>query len=127
MTCVCPHCGYDLEPAAPVEVGRLTYDPRIGVMLDGKRLRMRPQLHEILAVLMRAPGEMISYFAITERLGYEGDDTAYASVGICQLRSHLRDAGLPEMIATVWGRGIRFDPTPLSPLSHSTTPASEEV
>lgn len=114
---ICPHCGYDLQQDAPVEFGRLSYDPRIGVMLDGKRLAMPPQCHQLLGTLMRMPGKTASKGMLAERMGYEGDGNL-VDTRIAHARVALRDAGLPNLIVTVWRTGVYFDPAPLPSAQH---------
>lgn len=81
-------------------------------MLDGKRIRMAPQCHQILGTLMRMPGKNATKGMLAERLDYDGDRNL-VDVRIAHIRAALRDAGLPNLIVTVWRMGVYFDPSPL--------------
>lgn len=109
MGTICPHCGCDYENGATAVFGRLLYSPRLGVCLDGKRIKMSPRCHELLGILMQSAGGVIERSDLEARLGYKGR-SRLVSVLASQIRGALRPYGLPSLIERVGGVGLRFNP-----------------
>ena len=107
----CPHCGYDLEKAEPVQDGRFSYSPSAGFCVDGARLIAAPGVHEMLGTIMRAAGRPVSRDVLADRMGYEGDSPLnIVSVRMWQARVALKALSLDLPVRTIWGVGLCWVP-----------------
>ncbi len=90
---------------------RLNVDARTATR-DGRPLELTPLEFELLQVLMRHPGRVLSREQLIEQVwgnDYYGDDRV-VDVHIGRLRKKIEDdPGQPGLIATVWGVGYRFE------------------
>lgn len=106
---ICPHCGYDLVLASPVEDGDYLFVPGDGVYFRRRRINAAPQCHEILGTLMRERGHPVSRIVLAERIGYDGDHPEnIIAVQLCNLRRALPGVTVP--FATVPKVGVRWLP-----------------
>lgn len=113
MTAICPHCGFDLVRDAPLAMGRYEHDSRVGLSIDGQRLRMPKQCHEIAGAVFRAQGRLLPYSTLAERLGSESWDlNGWISVQMNRIRKGFADAGLPCPIERVFGQGLQWSGAP---------------
>lgn len=103
-----------VEPAswaAPLRVGHVTLDPRTRTVgCRGRWARLSMTEGELLAILMRAAGRVVSRDEFATALyqrklaGYERS----VDIRISQLRRKLAHAGAPQVIRTVRGIGYLF-------------------
>jgi DNA-binding response OmpR family regulator len=100
------------EPEAPIELDGLTLDPaRRRVTVDGEEIGLTPLEFEILHVLAREPGVVLSRDQLMDRVwGYR--DYAGGRVvdsHVARIRRKLREDGNdPRFIRTVHGVGYAF-------------------
>lgn len=110
MSAFCPHCGYDLEPAAAIVDGNWSWRPGFGLAFRDKLLPLTPHQHELAGTLMRARGAIVARSVIAERLGIDERD-AYPniiSVQLSKMRQKLAPLGLDCPIINRWGRGLAW-------------------
>lgn len=113
MTHICPHCGFDLVQDAVITLGRYRYDPRIGLFIDGRRLRLTRQGLEIAAMLFRAQGRVLSLGVLAERLGSSSHHFGNTlAVHMHRLRFAWADMGAPFPIKRVRGIGLYWGGAP---------------
>lgn len=105
---LCPHCGYDLERAEPIEVGRFRFIPDTGAFVDGRRLKLEPARELMFGALIRAHGRLLSNSALQDIAGLDDTEGNTVKVHICHIRRACREAGATDPIETVWGRGYRW-------------------
>ena len=103
--------GDDLEPAR-IEVGPVVMDTeRHSVSLDGTEVRLPLKEFELLEMLMRNSGRVLTRMQLIDRVwgaDYVGD-TKTLDVHVKRLRAKLeRDPADPQMLVTVRGLGYRF-------------------
>ena len=100
------------EPPANVEIGDVQVD--LGghrLLRDGVPLPVKPKAFELLAFLLRHPGQVFTRDQLLERVwGYDyAGETRTVDVHIHWLRSQLeRDPSMPQFIHTVRGVGYVF-------------------
>jgi DNA-binding response OmpR family regulator len=98
--------------SAPVEVGRVLVDlPGHRVLRDGRPVPLKPKAFELLAFLIRHPGQVFTRDQLLEHVwGYEyGGETRTVDVHIHWLRAEIEpDLGTPVWIQTVRGVGYVF-------------------
>lgn len=97
------------SPSSPVAIGQLRLDPAtFGVTLDGKQIRLTGTEFRVLEMLMRAPGQVQSRDALTERvLGRKltpYDRSIDTHVSNLRRKLGLGEPGLPE-IRSIRGTG----------------------
>jgi DNA-binding response OmpR family regulator len=82
------------------------------VRLRGEPVALTVREFELLAFLMRHPGQAFRREELLERVwGYTFGDTSTVTVHIRRLREKVEsDPAAPSLIRTVWGVGYRFDP-----------------
>lgn len=102
---ICPHCGYDLIPSAPIDRDGLSIDPTGRVVLNGRPLPVTRQEREGLYALVKANGQTVSRHVLAERLGI-ADVVTHIDVMMHRIRRKLGDEAY--RIETVWGRGWRW-------------------
>lgn len=81
--------------------------------VDGRPVTLTPLELELLAFLMRRPGEVVSRTALLEQVwGYRFGDASTVTVHVRRLRSKIEaDPAAPALIRTAWGAGYSFDAT----------------
>ena len=100
------------KPPANVEIGDVQVD--LGghrLLRDGVPLPVKPKAFELLAFLLRHPGQVFTRDQLLERVwGYDyAGETRTVDVHIHWLRSQLeRDPSVPQFIHTVRGVGYVF-------------------
>ncbi|NJQ01649.1 response regulator transcription factor [Streptomyces zingiberis] len=99
-TIACP--GIELDPAAR------------RVVRHGREVPLTVREFDLLAFLMRHPGQAFGREELTRRVwGWEFGDLSTVTVHVRRLRRKVEtDPGAPALITTVWGVGYRFDPPP---------------
>jgi two-component system response regulator MprA len=86
-----------------LQVGDVTLDPRSHtVTRDQRQVHLTPREHELLALFLRHPGEVLSKDAILDRLWGYAFDANLVEVYVGYLRRKLGD---PPLIETVRGAG----------------------
>ena len=95
-------------PPAVIDLGRVQAD--LGghrLLRDGEALPIKPKAFELLAFLIRHPGQVFTRDQLLEHVwGYDyGGETRTVDVHVRQLRKKLGE-DLP--LATVWGVGYRL-------------------
>ncbi len=99
----------------PLRAGRLELDVRARQLRVGDQVvSLRVREYELLAFLMRHPGEVFRREALLENVwGYAFGDTSTVTVHVRRLREKIeRDPSNPELLCTVWGVGYRFATSP---------------
>jgi DNA-binding response OmpR family regulator len=102
------------EPSSPglVELGRVQADLAGHQLLrDGEPLAIKPKAFELLAFLLRHPGQVFTRDQLLEHVwGYDyGGETRTVDVHIHWLRSEIeQDPGKPRYVHTVRGVGYVF-------------------
>ncbi|MGZ6339161.1 MAG: response regulator [Candidatus Limnocylindrales bacterium] len=100
------------ELAAKVALGRVQVDLAGHRLLrDGQELPLKPKAFELLAFLLRHPGQVFTRDQLLEHVwGYEyGGETRTVDVHVHWLRSQLEeDPGAPRFLHTVRGVGYVF-------------------
>ncbi|MBA3287627.1 MAG: response regulator transcription factor [Acidimicrobiia bacterium] len=97
----------------PLTVGPVTVHERERrVEVDGREVTMTALEFDLLAFLMRHPGEVFRREELLERVwGFTYGDTATVTVHVGRLRARIGDdPATPRLIVTVWGVGYSFDP-----------------
>lgn len=99
--------------AAPPAPQSLSVDPvRRKASLNGTPLALRPREFDLLALLVRHPGQVFTREALLRQVwGHEGFlDARTVDVHIRRLRAHLAavDPAAAERIQTEWGVGYRL-------------------
>jgi DNA-binding response OmpR family regulator len=96
----------------PVADGGLVVDLAARrAVLDGEQLGLTTREFELLAFLIRHPGQAFTRSELLERVwGWTFGDQSTVTVHVRRLREKVEaDPTAPERIATVWGVGYRYD------------------
>ncbi|MCO1658922.1 response regulator transcription factor [Pseudonocardia humida] len=96
----------------PVVDGDLTVDvPGRRAYRDGRALQLTTREFDLLAFLVRRPGQVFSRAELLERVwGWDFGDRSTVTVHVRRLREKVEpDPTAPRRIATVWGVGYRYD------------------
>ncbi|WP_214401882.1 response regulator transcription factor [Pseudonocardia lacus] len=96
----------------PVHDGDLTVDvPGRRAHLAGAPLPLTAREFDLLAFLVRRPGQVFSRAELLERVwGWDFGDQSTVTVHVRRLREKVEpDPRAPRRIATVWGVGYRYD------------------
>ncbi len=100
------------EPAGPLQAGDIVLDPATHrVTRGGEPIRLTPTEFELLAVLMRNAGRVMTHRQILTAVWgpAHGQDTPYLRVFVGQIRQKIeQDPGEPRLILTEPGVGYRF-------------------
>jgi DNA-binding response OmpR family regulator len=100
--------GRTAQPDGSVQVGELEVDPRARrVRLDGRELDLTPKEFDVLAMLARDPGAVVSRRSLLDEVWETSwyGSTKTIDVHVAALRRKLGDAG---WIETVRGVGFRL-------------------
>jgi DNA-binding response OmpR family regulator len=100
------------EKSELLQVGEVTLDQsRHMVMVNGESVALTPIEFDLLAILMRSPGQVFTRTQLVDHLvnsGFTGLDRTL-NVHIRNLRTKIEpDAGNPKYVETVFGVGYRF-------------------
>jgi DNA-binding response OmpR family regulator len=99
-------------PIAPVEIGPLTVDLAGHRLLrDGERVPLKPKVFELLAYLLRHPGQVLTREQLLEHVwGYDyAGETRTVDVHVHWLRAAIEpDPAAPVFLHTVRGVGYVF-------------------
>jgi DNA-binding response OmpR family regulator len=81
-------------------------------VLGGRELALTVREFDLLAFLVRHPGQAFSRAELLERVwGWNFGDQSTVTVHVRRLREKVeRDPTNPRRIVTVWGVGYRYDP-----------------
>jgi DNA-binding response OmpR family regulator len=104
----CPSCGFNLTKDEPIERDGFVIDPRGVVTFEGRQVPFTKAEHNLLHTLARAEGRCVESAVLGERLGESEDPVNTARVLILRIRRRCWNAGAPNPIRTVWGRGYRW-------------------
>jgi DNA-binding response OmpR family regulator len=109
-----PASGQGTGPTATVDLGSVTVDLAGHRLLrNGEPLPVKPKAFELLAFLLRHPGQVFGRDQLLERVwGYDyAGETRTVDVHVHWLRSQLEDdPSSPRLIQTVRGVGYVFRP-----------------
>ncbi|MEV6401148.1 response regulator transcription factor [Streptomyces sp. NPDC051907] len=105
------------SPAQPrsgprLEAAGIALDPAARrAVKDGQELGLTLREFDLLAHLMRHPGEAIGRERLMQEVwGWEFGDLSTVTVHVRRLRAKIEsDPARPRLIQTVWGVGYRFD------------------
>ena len=104
------------EQAAPtnLEFGRVSINPRAReVLVDGEPVAFTPREFDLLEYLAEHPRQVFTRDQLYERFWGEYGDRHSLTVHIARIREKIEvDPSSPEIIATVWGVGYRFEGEP---------------
>jgi DNA-binding response OmpR family regulator len=80
------------------------------VRIDGQPISLTAREFDLLAFLIRHPGEVFRREALLDRVwGYTFGDTSTVTVHVRRLREKIEpDPSAPTYVQTVWGVGYRF-------------------
>lgn len=97
--------GYS-QPTLRVGLVQLRLDSR-DVMVDTRTVALTGKEYAILELLMLRKGMVLTKEAFLNHLygGIDEPEAKIIDVFVCKLRKKLADAGAPNVIGTVWGRG----------------------
>jgi DNA-binding response OmpR family regulator len=98
--------------AEPVVDGDLKVDvPGRRAFLGGEPLPLTVREFDLLAFLVRRPGQVFTRAELLERVwGWDFGDQSTVTVHVRRLREKIEaDPTAPKRIATVWGVGYRYD------------------
>jgi DNA-binding response OmpR family regulator len=101
--------------AEPVVDGDLKVDiPGRRAFLGGEPLPLTVREFDLLAFLVRRPGQVFTRAELLERVwGWDFGDQSTVTVHVRRLREKVEaDPTAPKRIATVWGVGYRYDGAP---------------
>jgi DNA-binding response OmpR family regulator len=101
----CPHCGYNFEQDATLELGDWRLSPRVGVFFRGKCVTKRETWTQLLLAMADAGGEIVSSDALLNRTSGSENPNVVA-VQLSRLRRHLEAAGIPIPFTSQKGRGL---------------------
>ena len=105
--------GYS-QPTLRVGPVQLQLDSR-DVVVDARPVALTGKEYAILELLMLRKGMVLTKEAFLNHLygGMDEPEVKIIDVFVCKLRKKLADAGAPNVIGTVWGRGytVRDQPT----------------
>lgn len=68
---LCPHCGFNLTAATPLQFGNVVLDDGFGVRYRGQRVALPRSLYDIVETLVRARGTGVTLSVLASRI--EGD------------------------------------------------------
>ena len=109
MSALCPHCGYDLQRDAAIELGDARFAWGEGLRWRGAAIALSPQQRAIVQALLKARGQLVSHEALIARMGSDADDLAtLLRKQVHQLRTVIRRAGGPDPIRNERGLGYRW-------------------
>jgi two-component system KDP operon response regulator KdpE len=102
------------EPADRIVFGELSIDiPAHSVSLDGKAIRLTPKEFDLLVLLARYPGRVLTHRQILAKVWGPAhvEDLPYLRVFVGQLRQKIEaNPAEPQLILTEPGVGYRFTP-----------------
>ncbi len=86
------------------------------VRRNGRNLALTAREFDLLTFLLRHPGQVFSRAELMEQVWqWSFGDQSTVTVHVRRLREKIEpDPAQPTRIATVWGVGYRFDPSPVS-------------
>jgi two-component system, cell cycle response regulator CtrA len=100
------HCGYTqaVLRTGPLELNLDAKEASVA----GRPVRLTPREYAVLELLILRKGKPVSKETFMNHL-YGGDadepEIKIIDVFVCKLRRKLADAGAPDLIGTLWGRG----------------------
>ena len=71
-------------------------------------MKLTPHRQIIYTMLTQANGEMVSNQALEDALLAQGAKSPEIKVAVCYIRKAIKEAGLPQKIEVIWGRGYRL-------------------
>jgi DNA-binding response OmpR family regulator len=98
-----------------LRTGNIQLDPTTcRVTKDGQEIELAPKEYDLLAFLMRYPGEIFSPDALLTRVWSTDSEATPLTVRvrITKLRSKLDSPGMPSLIRNVYNRGYMLEPPP---------------
>jgi DNA-binding response OmpR family regulator len=105
------------EPLAQtmIEFGRLAIDPLAReVLVDGAPVAFTPREYDLLEFLAEHPRQAFTREQLYERFWGDYGDRHSLTVHIARIREKIEtDPSDPQIIATVWGVGYRFEGEPV--------------
>jgi DNA-binding response OmpR family regulator len=110
MATICPGCGLNLERERLIEDGPFAFDPTIpAFLIDGQRVRCRPQVRELLGSLMQARGRTLTFDVLLDRMGSNAGVAAkLMDVVLHHAREVFAAADHPFPVERVGGVGLRW-------------------
>ena len=99
------------------------------VTVAGAAVQLTGKEYAILELLVLRKGMVLTKEAFLNHLygGLDEPEAKIIDVFVCKLRRKLDQAGAPEVIATVWGRGYLAREPVEAPAPRPAAPASAEA
>ena len=72
---LCPHCGCDLVPREPVELGDIAITDRDEIVFRGRPMRLTRSQYRIVDSLVSARGRSLSRATLPNRVGGDVNDS----------------------------------------------------
>lgn len=72
---LCPNCGHDLVPHAPLKLGNIAITERDEIVFEGQQLSLTRCQHRIVDSLVRARGRSLTRGILAERVGGDVNDS----------------------------------------------------
>jgi len=103
---ICPHCGSNLVLETPMKAGEFSFINGIFSFRD-EPVKLKPQAHQIIRILMQAGGHILSNDAILIRLKSDAF-SSQVSVQKSYIKKALAKIGAPDPIEAVYRKGLRW-------------------
>lgn len=106
----CPNCGYDLEKARPLKLGRLYIEPFGDIYWKGEEVKLTPSEREVLYAVVAAAkhNSHASKNMIAERI--DAENQKIVDVYICKIRDAFRTVDPAfQCLETKWGEGYSWN------------------
>jgi DNA-binding response OmpR family regulator len=104
--------GREIQAGRALRYGPIEIDRRAReVRAHGRPVSLTAREFDLLMMFAENPRQVLTHDQLFERIWGAWGDRSAVSVYVRKLREKLeRDPGAPELLATVWGVGYRFDP-----------------
>lgn len=109
MSALCPSCGYDflVDQSSTVE-GFTMHGESSPLEVLGQVIPLSRGESSLVWSLMKAYPSPVRHDALLLRMGSEANTGNTLQVLVCRVRRKLREAGIPDPIELVRGRGYRW-------------------
>lgn len=109
---ICPCCGTDITIDAPIVLDDFSmYGEGYPLTHKGKPIRLTPRENAVCWALMKAFPHHISKDALLNHIGSEDAETNVVEVYLTRIRRRLTELRIPDPIARVRGKGLRWRST----------------
>lgn len=104
--------GRAIKPSRTLQFGPIEIDRQARLLrAHGRPVSLTAREFDLFMVFVENPRQALTHDQLFERIWGAWGDRSAVSVYVLKLREKLeRDPAAPELLATVWGVGYRFDP-----------------